>query len=353
MILTSLSITPATFEAGTGWSIKAHGACKGETCVPLPAAVQGVDQQLDVRVLADRLGMPLVQADDASVWALGPEVGSNGRALAIAQAPELILPDVEGKPFRLSSLLGQKVLLVTWASWCGCRTDLPLWQALRSRLHPKGLEIVTVALDTEGPEAARPWIEKAHPQHPSLIDVGHRVDALFGVVNVPNGVWIDEQGLIVRPAEPAWPGRTMVSQWKEDGLSEHQLEMLKEVRNIRFETDVYLDMLEDWVAHGSASRYALTPQAVIDQSQPRTSQTALAAAHFELGQHLHRQANHPAAIVHWREAHRLQPDNWTYKRQAWDIEDPGTQGKTDAYDSHWLADVKAIGASAYYPKIRR
>ena len=31
------------------------------------------------------------------------------------------------------------------------------------------------------------------------------MDALFGVVNIPNVVWIDEQGMIVRPAEPGWP----------------------------------------------------------------------------------------------------------------------------------------------------
>jgi hypothetical protein len=34
-----------------------------------------------------------------------------------------------------------------------------VWQTLRSEWHPQGLEIVTVALDTTGTEAARPWIE--------------------------------------------------------------------------------------------------------------------------------------------------------------------------------------------------
>ncbi len=38
-----------------------------------------------------------------------------------------------------------------------------MWQELRSELHPQGLEIVTVALDTGGAEAARPWIEAAQP----------------------------------------------------------------------------------------------------------------------------------------------------------------------------------------------
>jgi len=351
MILNSLTVDPSQFEQRTGWAIKPHGACKGEACVPMPEALRLPGGRLDARILSDRLGMPLLADEAHGVWALGPETGLTGRALTTAVAPELELPDLDGKMFRLSSLRGQKVLLTTWASWCGCRTDLPLWQALRAELHPQGLEIVTVALDTEGAKATRPYIEAARPEHPSLIDAAHVVDELFGVVNVPNGVWINEDGVIVRPAEPAWPGYTKVSEWKEDGMNEQQRAMLQHVRKIRFETGLYLDMLRDWVEHGAASRYALAPDEVIARSQPRSPDNARAAAHFELGQHLHRLGLHEAAVPHWRQAHRLQPDNWTYKRQAWSIEDPDSQHKTEAYDSNWLKDVQSIGAENYYPKI--
>jgi hypothetical protein len=51
------------------------------------------------------------------IWALGPETAVTGRALTTAVAPELVLPTVDGDAFRLSSLRGQKVLLVAWASW--------------------------------------------------------------------------------------------------------------------------------------------------------------------------------------------------------------------------------------------
>ena len=49
-----------------------------------------------------------------------------------------------------------------------------------------------------------------------------------------------------------------------------------------------------------------------------------------------------------REAHRLFPENWTYKRQAWNFEDPMRQGHTDAYDGSWYEDIKKIGAENYY-----
>jgi hypothetical protein len=116
VLLTSLTVDPASFARGTGWELKPEGACKGEICVPLPE--DGVrDGAVDVAAVAERLGMPLVRDEGAALWALGPESAPTGRALTTAVAPELELPDVDGNPFKLSSLLGQKVLLVAWATW--------------------------------------------------------------------------------------------------------------------------------------------------------------------------------------------------------------------------------------------
>ena len=117
MILTELQVDASTFEAGTGWAITPDGACKSEVCVPIPNNARSPQGRLDVSVIADRLGMPLVHDEEYGVWALGPETAMTGRALTTARAPELELPDFDGNPFRLSSLLGQKVLLVAWASW--------------------------------------------------------------------------------------------------------------------------------------------------------------------------------------------------------------------------------------------
>jgi hypothetical protein len=111
-----------------------------------------------------------------------------------------------------------------------------VWQEVRSQLHPKGLEVVTVALDIEV-DAARPFIDAAHPEHPSLIDQGHVLDEQLGIVNVPNGLWIDETGMIVRPAEPAFPGRNPVLEQLTSidltTLPPEAAEMLTEARKIQ------------------------------------------------------------------------------------------------------------------------
>jgi hypothetical protein len=112
MILDDLQVPKERFERETGWALKPEGACRGEICVPMP----GVGDTVDVGAVAGRLGMPLVHDAAAGLWALGP-ASFAGHALPTAVAPELELPDVDGKPFRLSSLRGQKVLLVAWAPY--------------------------------------------------------------------------------------------------------------------------------------------------------------------------------------------------------------------------------------------
>src|SRR6185436_4649107 len=79
---------------------------------------------------------------------------------------------------------------------------LPVWQGLHEDLKAHGFTVVAVAMDAIS-AAARPWIEAAKPSYPCLIDVDHRVADLYHMVNVPQAVWIDETGHIVRPTESA------------------------------------------------------------------------------------------------------------------------------------------------------
>ena len=96
MILDSLDIGPEQFAAGSGWQIKPEGACKAEVCVPLDRS-----GGFDLVRTAERLRMALVHDELSGLWALGPES----------------LGDLDGKDFRLSSLRGQKVVLVAWAPY--------------------------------------------------------------------------------------------------------------------------------------------------------------------------------------------------------------------------------------------
>jgi hypothetical protein len=115
MILTSLRTTAREFAEATGWEPKPEGLCRGEVCVPAPGALTGADS-VDVAVAAQRLGMPLLHDDTHGVWALGPATLS-GRALATAAAADPELIDRQGRPFRLSSLRGRKIIMVAWSTY--------------------------------------------------------------------------------------------------------------------------------------------------------------------------------------------------------------------------------------------
>ncbi len=114
MIFESAWVAVAEFERLTGWELNDRGACKGEVCIPLASETR-VDGAVDISLLASQLAMPVVHDEKHGLWSLGPQSG--GRALTSAAAPPLVLPDLEGGSFDLRSLLGQKVLLVAWASW--------------------------------------------------------------------------------------------------------------------------------------------------------------------------------------------------------------------------------------------
>jgi hypothetical protein len=109
VILDTLDIDVSAFEQGTGWTIKPEGACKGEVCVPLPGG-------FSLAGATERLGMAVVTDDVTGLTSVGP-ASLGGRALASAEAPELVLADLEGTEFRLSSLRGKKVVLVSWAPY--------------------------------------------------------------------------------------------------------------------------------------------------------------------------------------------------------------------------------------------
>jgi hypothetical protein len=111
VIVTGIDVSKEAFEAGTGWEIKPEGACKGDACVTL-------DQSgaFDVLSTADRLRMAVVHDAAHGLWAIGPE-SLGDRALVTADAPELVLPALDGNEVRLATLRGQKVVVVSWAPY--------------------------------------------------------------------------------------------------------------------------------------------------------------------------------------------------------------------------------------------
>jgi hypothetical protein len=205
---------------------------------------------------------------------------------------------------------------------------LPGWQTLYRELKDKNFEIVSVAQDTRGMKDAGPWIAAAKPEYTVLIDTTHLVTRLYNMVNVPTAVWINEQGRIVRPNEAAYVDNRFTAM--------HRLEAAP-----------YLEGIRDWVGRGERSPFALGEKELRERLAPQNPDWALAAAEFGLAEYLYRNGQGAASIRHYKEAQRLNPENWNYKRQAWAL----TDAERD-YGTTFMKEVQKLGGKPYYPPRR-
>jgi tetratricopeptide (TPR) repeat protein len=201
---------------------------------------------------------------------------------------------------------------------------LPGWQKFYHDLNDKNFEIISIAQDTGGAKDAAPWITAAKPEYVALIDDKHLVTQLYNMVNVPTAVWINEKGMIVRPNEVAYVDNRY-----------------KAMHGI--DAGPYLDAIRDWVANGDRSPFVMNEQEVKERLKPQSAERSMADAEFALAEYMHKAGKGEDAIPHFKEAQRLDPDNWNYKRQAWALSDAEKN-----YGTSFMKEVQKLNGKPYY-----
>lgn len=214
-----------------------------------------------------------------------------------------------------------------------------MWQSLTEEL--KGTDFVIVAVAQDTAQAARPWVEAAKATYPVLIDHDHHVSDLYNLVNVPQAVWIDEAGRIVRAPESAGSNDAFRSMdRKAFTLPDDVAAERVRVKNR------YLDAIRDWARHGSSSRFVMDAAKARARTELPTPDVAQAHALFRLGQALLAQGKEDEANRVFQRATALHPDSWSlWRRTA-----PKDARGLATGDPFW-ARVDALGERPYYKPV--
>jgi thiol-disulfide isomerase/thioredoxin len=116
------------------------------------------------------------------------------------KAPEIAIPDVEGKTVKLSGLKGKVVLIDFWASWCGpCRKAMPGLRKLYATYKSKGFEIYGISLD----ERKGDWTKAMGADKITWIQVNEpggwesATAKAWNIEHLPSSFLLDKEGKIV------------------------------------------------------------------------------------------------------------------------------------------------------------
>jgi len=150
----------------------------------------------------------------------------------------------------------------------------------------KHFALVSIAVDAQGAEAARPWVETAGATFTTVVDRENRLASLYDYKLIPNGIFLDEHG-IVRYA-------------KIGGFS---VDNAADVDAIQRLIDGEVEQVE---AASRAVPYQLG-----------ATERELVETRMRLGAELFRRGAREEAIAEWQRALRLDPENLTIRKQVW------------------------------------
>ncbi len=115
-------------------------------------------------------------------------------------APEITLPDTEGRNISLSSYKGKYVLVDFWASWCGpCRHENPNVVEAYNKYRNKNFTILGVSLDMKK-EAWKKAIVDDNLNWAHISDLqqwNSKVVPLYNISGIPFNVLVDPNGIVV------------------------------------------------------------------------------------------------------------------------------------------------------------
>lgn len=111
---------------------------------------------------------------------------------------DFTLPDLSGKPIKLSDYRGKVVMLNFWATWCPpCRSEMPTMQKLHEKMAQKPFAIVAVNLERGAGDEVRRFVAKNGYTFKVLLDDQGEISSRYSIYSIPTTFIIDKKGKVV------------------------------------------------------------------------------------------------------------------------------------------------------------
>lgn len=95
--------------------------------------------------------------------------------------------DLAGKTTALSQYKGKVTVVNFWATWCApCREEMPMLNAVRTRLAPRGVEVVGVALDDK--VSVGNYLRTTKVSYPIVLGDSNTLDLMRAIGNPAGGL---------------------------------------------------------------------------------------------------------------------------------------------------------------------
>lgn len=159
-----------------------------------------------------------------------------------------------------------------------------------------------MAMDAQGPEKASPYVQRANPTYTNAVDEENLLGQLYGFKAIPNGFLIDENGVL--------------DYMKFGGFDIRKAETVK--------------MVSEWATATQSEDLS----SEVEQKTPGEEHLG-AIALFQEGNGQYRQGLTAEALVKWKEAMALDPDNLVIRKQIWAVEHPERFYASDKVDYAW------------------
>jgi thiol-disulfide isomerase/thioredoxin len=110
--------------------------------------------------------------------------------------PEIVFLDAAGAQRTLAEWKGKVVLLNLWATWCApCRKEMPALDRLQKELGSERFEVVALAVDRGGAEAARKFLDQIKVESLKLyVDPSAKAASQLKAVGMPTTLLVDREG---------------------------------------------------------------------------------------------------------------------------------------------------------------